>query len=49
VRLAHHVDEKTHVKYVMSTPEMRTIPDAVVPKLLAHVSGEWVSKRAKGT
>lgn len=33
VRLAGHSDEKVHMRYVMSTPEMRTIPVEIVPKL----------------
>jgi len=33
MRLASHSDEKTHMRYVMTTPEMKQIPEAVAPKL----------------
>jgi hypothetical protein len=33
MRLASHSDEKTHMRYVMTTPEMKQIPEAALPKL----------------
>jgi len=33
MRLASHSDEKTHMRYVMTTPAMKAIPAAVIPRL----------------
>jgi hypothetical protein len=33
MRLASHSDERTHMRYVMTTPAMKAIPDAAVPRL----------------
>lgn len=33
MKLAHHSDEKVHMRYVMNTAEMRRIPEAAVPNL----------------
>jgi integrase len=33
MRLASHADEKTHMRYVMNTPEMRLLPPGAVPNL----------------
>ena len=41
MRLAGHADERTPMRYVMDAPEMRRIPDAVIPKL-----GEGTPKRS---
>ena len=33
MKLAGHSDERTHMRYVMDTPEMRRIPAAAIPYL----------------
>jgi integrase len=38
MHLASHADERTHLRYVMSTPAMRRIPEAAVPELAQTVS-----------
>ncbi len=35
MKLAGHSDQKTHMRYVMDSAEMRTIPDAALPRLRA--------------
>ncbi|MFT3769645.1 MAG: tyrosine-type recombinase/integrase [Minicystis sp.] len=35
MKLAGHSDPKTHMRYVMDAPEMRTIPEAALPRLPA--------------
>ena len=35
MRLAGHSDQKTHMRYVMDSPEMRSIPVAALPRLPA--------------
>jgi len=35
MKLAGHSDGKTHARYIMDSPEMRAIPDAALPRLLA--------------
>jgi integrase len=38
MRLASHSDEKTHMRYVMTTPAMKQIPGAAVPKAFTSVA-----------
>lgn len=38
--LASHSDARTHMRYVMKTLVMRTIPDAVLPRLPAFLAVE---------
>lgn len=38
--LAHHSDAKTHLKYVMETPEMMTVPDVALPRISVGTSAD---------
>jgi integrase len=50
MHLAAHADPKTHMRYVMKTTAMRTIPDAALPRLpagrLVEASGRGDARRA---
>jgi integrase len=50
MHLAAHADPKTHMRYVMNTTAMRTIPDAALPRLpvgqLVEASGRGDAPRA---
>jgi Phage integrase family len=51
MHLAAHADPKTHMRYVMKTTAMRTIPDAALPRLpagrLVETIGRDDSRRAR--
>jgi hypothetical protein len=51
MHLAAHSDPKTHMRYVMNTTAMRTIPEAALPQLLAgrllESTGRDDSRRAR--
>jgi integrase len=51
MHLAAHSDPKTHMRYVMNTTAMRTIPEAALPQLLAgrllQSTGRDDSRRAR--
>ena len=40
MHLASHTDPSTHMRYVMSTPAMRVIPEGALPKLLPQPANE---------
>jgi hypothetical protein len=38
MRLASHSDEKTHMRYVMTTPAMKQIPEAAILQAFTSVA-----------